>query len=164
MRARSLAGTAAGGLGRSDQTGRLPILEGMARETQKSSVEHSLVYQLAWCTRDRRPLLDNRIQPRLRELIEQAVCPENDWRIGRLKVDTDYVYVRVKAPPADAPARVAAHMMERTQQALRAEFPALRKLPTLWAGPYYVVTAGRMTEPMLREYAARQPRRTGIFR
>jgi putative transposase len=43
-----------------------------------------------------------------------------------------------------------------TSRVLRQEFPGLLKMPTLWTGSYFIITAGNVSSKVIEEYIEAQ--------
>ena len=120
---------------------------------------HSIGFHLVWCSKYRRPVLEDRVADRLRSLIE-AKCNERGWGVEALKIKPDHVHLFVRTGPDTSPALVAHQCKGLTSRVLRAEFPHLRsRLPTLWSRSYLVASVGGLSEATIRRYIAEQTTR-----
>jgi putative transposase len=117
---------------------------------------YDLRYQVVWCPKYRRPVLDGRVKTRLEELI-RAKADEHGWQIVALEVMPDQVHLVVTAHPEHSPSYVANQVKGFTSRHLRAEFPHLRsRLPTLWSRSYLVATVGAVSAETVRRYIQTQ--------
>jgi putative transposase len=110
---------------------------------------HLVVYHLIWCPRRRRPVLVGPVEARCRALIEQA-CAEHHWQILTPAIQPDPIHLFVRAWPSDSGADVVKACKGKTSYYLRREFPALRKLPSMWTRSYFCSTAGHVSRPTIQ--------------
>jgi putative transposase len=112
-------------------------------------------YHIVFTPRYRRQLL---LGGRKRRLIEvlRAVAKENGWAILALEVMPDHVHLFVSADTKTRPEIVVKRFKGRSSHALRAEFPELLKMPTLWTRSYFLSTAGNVSSETIREYVESQ--------
>jgi len=96
-----------------------------------------LRYHLVWVVRRRRPVLTGPVAERLEELLRQTAA-ELDLEILRLTNHPDHVHLHVAATPELAPAQIVYRLKVATAAILRAEFPQLKKLPSMWNGSFLV--------------------------
>ncbi len=118
-----------------------------------------LNYHFVWIVRRRRPILEGKLDERLKELIYQ-VCPEIDCEILALETDRDHVHLFVNSLPTLAPNQIIQRIKGFTSHELRQEFPWLTtKLPSLWTRSYFVSTAGSVSGDTIRRYIDEQKTR-----
>src|SRR5258708_30068226 len=105
-------------------------------EAYKSNgkVSYTCHYHVVWCPKDRRKVLVQAIEARLKQIIGE-VCQEQQFAIH--------------------------HLMKlikgRSSCLLRQEFPVLkRKLPTLWTNSYFVTTTGGASLSVIKAYSEQQ--------
>ncbi len=77
-------------------------------------------------------------------------------KILELRVKPDHVHVFIQANPTLAPNCIIAGIKGYTSHILRAEFPALLKMPTLWTRSYFVSTAGNVSSSVIERYIEAQ--------
>ena len=106
----------------------------MVKRVYRSSrnVVSSAKYHLVWCHKYRRRVLAGVVETRLCEIIRQ-VCAGHDAEIIGLEVMADHVHLLAEVDPSFGIARLVRLMKGRSSRILRAEFPHLRRLPTLWS-------------------------------
>jgi putative transposase len=114
-----------------------------------------LNYHFVWCPKRRKPILTGDVATRLQEIIF-ALCSENDWRLIALEIMPDHVNMFLNADPVDSPSGVIKKIKGRASHHLRAEFPHLLKLPTLWTPSYFVGTAGNVSSETIQRYIENQ--------
>lgn len=125
----------------------------MSRGVQVSAgAVYDLGLHVVFCPKYRRPVLQDRVAVRLRELIEEKAAG-NDWRIVACEIMPDHVHLFVKTGPKDSPSHVANQFKGYTSRVLREEFPYLRsRLPTLWSKSYFAATAGAVSAATVQRY------------
>lgn len=106
------------------------------------NVVYRCTYEVVWCPKYRRPVIDGPVQERLDQIIKE-VCAERDAPIIELETKLDQVRLHVSCDPRFGIHRLVKQIKGRSSNLLRQEFPALRsRLPTLWTNAYFVATVG----------------------
>jgi len=116
--------------------------------------KYKIEYHFVWITKYRYQVLVGDIALRLRELVRQT-CSIFEIEILRGVVSKDHVHILVSAPPTLSPAEIMRKVKGRSSSKLFEEFPHLKKRywgRHLWARGYFCVTAGELTEEMIKEY------------
>ena len=127
-----------------------------ARYARNAGAVFSLKYHIVWCPKYRRPVLVDRVETRLKELVRE-IATTRDMTIHALEVMPDHVHAFIESDPRWAPAEIAAKFKAVTSRVLRAEFPALRsRLPTLWSRSYFIASVGAVSEATIRRYIEAQ--------
>ena len=127
-----------------------------ARYARNAGAVFSLKYHIVWCPKYRRPVLVDRVETRLKELVRE-IATTRDMTIHALEVMPDHVHAFIESDPRWAPAEIAAKFKAVTSRVLRAEFPALRsRLPTLWSRSYFIASVGAVSEATIRRYIVAQ--------
>lgn len=115
-----------------------------------------LKYHIVWCTKYRRNVLDEDIQKRLKELIEQN-CIKNGFDLLEIETMSDHVHCFVKADNNTAVHRIVSQLKGTTSKVLRKEFKSLTtRLPNLWTRSYYASTVGTVSDETVRKYIQNQ--------
>lgn len=112
-------------------------------------------YHFVWIVRRRRKLLIGEIDQRLLELIRRAV-ESIECQVIAVESHLDYVHLFVQAKPILAPYQIMHKVKGFTSHALRKEFPALLKLPSLWTRSYFCGTAGNVSGDTIKRYVEEQ--------
>jgi putative transposase len=110
-----------------------------------------LRYHLVWVVRRRRPVLVGAAEERLKELLK-ATAAEMDLEVLGLKIHPDHVHLQVAATPELAPSQLVYRFKLATASVLRAEFPELKKLPSMWNGSYMVSSDKELAEEDIVRY------------
>ena len=127
-----------------------------ARYARNAGAVFSLKYHIVWCPKYRRPVLVDRVETRLKELVCE-IATTRDMTIHALEVMPDHVHAFIESDPRWAPAEIATKFKAVTSRVLRAEFPALRsRLPTLWSRSYFIASVGAVSEATIRRYIEAQ--------
>jgi putative transposase len=127
-----------------------------ARYAKNAGAVFSLKYHVVWCPKYRRPVLTDRVEKRLAELVHEAAALR-DMKIHALEVMADRVHLFIETDPRWAPAEFVGKIKANTSRVLREEFPHLRsRLPTLWSRSYFCATVGAVSEAAIRRYIEAQ--------
>jgi putative transposase len=62
----------------------------------------------------------------------------------------------VRVWPSTSAADVLKHVKGITSHELRAKYPALRKMPSLWTRSYFAASAGNVSQETIRRYIEAQ--------
>jgi putative transposase len=124
----------------------------VVRYARNAGAVFSLKYHLVWCPKYRRPVLDEAVAARLREVVAE-VAAEHDMTIHALEVMRDHVHLFIEADPTLGVAEIVNRIKGRSSRFLRQEFPRLRsRLPTLWSRSYYAGTVGHVSAVTIQRY------------
>jgi putative transposase len=118
---------------------------------------HLVVYHLIWCPKRRRKVLVGPVRERLKQIVS-AVATEHDWQIIQLAIQPEHVHLFIRTHPSTLPADIPRLIKGRSAHDLRAEFPHLRKLPSLWTRSFFLSTAGNVSQKYIQKYIDRQSR------
>ncbi len=121
-----------------------------------NNIVYRCTYQVVWCPKYRRPVIDGCIEDRLTQLIRE-VCGERDAHILELETMPDQVQLLVSCDPQFGIHRLVKQIKGHSSRVLRAEFPTLKsRLPTLWTNSYFVATVGGATSEEAKRYVENQ--------
>ena len=121
-----------------------------------NNVVYSCKYHVVWCPKYRRKVLENGIDDRLKELIEE-ICTESDIQVIEMEIMADHVHLLIEVDPQYGIHRAVKQIKGRTSRILRQEFPILvRRLPTLWTNSYFVSTVGGVPLSVIKQYIENQ--------
>jgi putative transposase len=116
---------------------------------------HRIIYHLVWTPKRRKAVLVNAIAADCRKLIE-AKCTERGWEIIELAIQPDHVHLLVRVWPSVSAADVVKECKGVTSHELRENYPALRRLPSLWTRSYFAATAGNVSNETVKRYIEAQ--------
>ena len=116
---------------------------------------HLVVYHVIWCPKRRRKVLVGPVRNRLEQIIGE-VAREHGWEIVRLAIQPDQVHLFIRATPNTPPSDIPRRSKGRSSHHLRAEFPQLRKSPSLWTRSFFLSTAGNVSQQIIQKYLERQ--------
>jgi putative transposase len=94
---------------------------------------------------------------RLEQMIHEVVS-EQEWQVIRLAIQPDHVHLFLRSHPYTVPSDIPRLIKGRSSRVLRAEFPELRKLPSLWTRSFFLSTAGNVRSETIQRYIERQSR------
>ena len=120
------------------------------------SVVYRCTYQVVWCPKYRRPVIEGDVDQRLKQIIS-AVCADKDAPVIELVTMPDQVRLLLTCDPQYGIHRLVKTIKARSSRLLRQEFPSLRsRLPTLWTNSYFVATVGGPTSEVVKHYVQNQ--------
>jgi putative transposase len=113
-------------------------------------------YHVVWCTKYRRPVLNESIQTRLKTLVVEVTAEHGAW-LAEMEAMPDHVHLLVEVDPQYGIHKLVKAIKGRTSRVLRQEFPELvRRLPTLWTNSYFVATTGGAPLAAIKRYVQGQ--------
>ena len=121
----------------------------------ESHTVHLIVYHMIFCPKRRRKVLISPIHDRLRQII-QEVAEEHQWSVIELAIQPDHVHLFIRSNPYTLPTDIARLIKGRSAHLLREEFPALKRLPSLWTRSTFYSTAGNVSSEIIQKYIERQ--------
>lgn len=121
------------------------------RWTRSSTSVFNIGYHLVWCPKYRRKVLVGDVETRLNEILVEKAAEINVQIIQR-EVMPDHLHLFVKTNPTDAPHYIVRQFKGYTARVLRAEFPHLLKMPSLWTRSYYCESVGHISEETVLKY------------
>jgi putative transposase len=113
------------------------------------------VYQLIWCPKRRKQVLVGAVGERLHALIIH-VCERHGWHLRHVAIQPDQVHLVVRAYPTTSAADIVTQLKGSTSHALRAEFPSLHTLPSLWTRSSFASTARTVSSATIGAYIEAQ--------
>lgn len=126
------------------------------QQRSNRNVVFRCAYRVVWCPKYRRPVLDDGIDSRLKELVRGTVDDLGAWLV-ELEVMPDHVHMLVEVDPQFGVHRLVKRVKGRSSRVLRDEFPSLRsRLPTLWTNSYFVATVGGAPLDQVKKYVEDQ--------
>lgn len=128
----------------------------MAEVRSNNNVVYRCAYHVVWCPKYRRPVIEEAVDARLKQIIRD-VCAERECNIIELATMPDHVHLLVECDPQYGIHRLVKQVKGRSSRLLREEFPSLkRRLPTLWTNSYLVATAGGAPLEIVKQYVENQ--------
>ncbi len=116
---------------------------------------HLIVYHLIWCPKRRKKVLVGTVAIECARIIRE-VCAARDWIVLQLAIQADHVHLFVRVRPTDSAADVINVVKGRTSHDLRASYPELLKLPSLWTSSYFASTADNIAAATIEQYIVAQ--------
>ena len=109
---------------------------------KRRNCEYNIIYQIAWCTKDRQPIFsDFQAKTQITKILNDKV-EENGMEMLRVLVEDDYAYVCVAADPKTVPVDMVKSLKggsARRMQMLHPETCALFKDRHIWDDRYMIV-------------------------
>lgn len=116
---------------------------------------HLVVFHLVWTPKRRKPVLVGSVAKDCKELIENK-CLERGWVILQLAIQPDHIHLFVRAWPDTSASEIIKECKGITSHELRAKYPELHKLPSLWTRSFFAATAGNVSQETIQKYIAAQ--------
>ncbi len=110
---------------------------------------HLIVNHLIWCPKRRKAVLVGTVAQECERLI-RAKCEQLGWTILEVAIQPDHVHLFVRVFPANAASKVIKEVKGFTAHALRAKYPSLKRLPSLWTRSYFASTAGHVSQETIQ--------------
>ncbi len=133
----------------------------MAPYHKTRNARYNLTYEVAWCVKLRRKLLESPVDRTLKTILRR-ICRENGYQLEKLQVMPDYTHFFISVPPRVAPAEMVKHLKGVSARRLLKACPELRRKLVrghLWTATYYVGTVGSASEEAVQSYIESQRRR-----
>jgi putative transposase len=116
---------------------------------------HLILYHLVWTPKRRKAVLIGAIALDCQALIT-AKCAEKGWELIELAIQPDHIHMVVRVWPSDSAANVVKECKAVTSHQLRAKYPLLRRLPSLWTRSYFAATIGTASSEAVKRYIEAQ--------
>lgn len=112
---------------------------------------HLILYHIVFCPKRRKPVLTDAVAADCEALIRRK-CSEQGWDVVALGVMPDHVHLFVRVWPATSAADVVKEIKRLTSHELRAKYPSLLKLPSMWTRSYFAATVGNVSQETIKRY------------
>lgn len=120
------------------------------------NVVYSCKYHVVWCPKYRRKVLVDKVEIRLKELV-QSICVERNFDLIEMEVMPDHVHLLIEVDPQFGIHKAVKLIKGTTSRVLRQEFPWLRsRIPSLWTNSYFVSTVGGAPLSVIKQYIENQ--------
>ena len=116
------------------------------------NVIYSCQYHVIFCPKYRRPVLEEPIQQRLKELILEK---QSSYKYNIIELETmpNHVHILIDVNPKLGVHKCISKIKGYTSNILRKEFPQLiTKLPTLWTRSCFISTVGTVSLEVVKKY------------
>lgn len=117
-----------------------------------------LNFHLVWCSKRRKKVLVGNVKDRLHSII-QDVARERGFEIIALEIMPDHLHLFVSSNPSLPVHSIVKAIKGRSSFMLRKEFRHLLKLPSLWTHSYFVSTAGKVSNAVVKKYIEEQSKK-----
>jgi len=120
------------------------------------SIVYSCQYHVIFCPKYRRPVLEEAVAKRLKEMILEKQ-DEYGYAVMSMEIMPEHVHLLLDVDPRVGINGVVAKIKGYTSHELREEYPWLKKrLPTLWTRSKFISTVGAVTLDTVQRYIADQ--------
>jgi len=116
---------------------------------------HHILFHIIFCPKRRKKVLVGKVAQRLEQIVRD-VAQENDWQIVELAIQPDQVHLFIQANPYTLPTDIPRLIKGRSSHLMREEFPALKRMPSLWTRSTFYSTAGCVSQDTIQKYIERQ--------
>ena len=119
---------------------------------------YSIQYHIVWCVKYRHKILTEKIEKRLRKIINK-IAEENKFKIILMNTDLDHVHLLVECSPQHYIPNIIKALKGVSARLLLKEFPELKQ--KLWGGhlwnpSYFIATVSENTEEQIKQYILSQ--------
>ena len=122
----------------------------------------SCQYHIIWCPKFRHNILDDEVQAKLKDLI-QDIAGDYHYEIKALETMNDHVHVFLEADQSVAPVDIVRTLKSISAIQLFRAFPHLKRhyarCGSLWSRGHYISTVGHVSEKAVRRYIENQKER-----
>lgn len=119
----------------------------------------SCQYHVVFCPKYRRPVLEDAIGARIKELAP-AYCQEHDCKVLDIEVMPDHVHILMEIPPTKVARNAVTCLKGFLAHELRREFPRLKtRLPSLWSRSCFISSVGAVSLEAVKKYIDNQKNR-----
>ena len=130
----------------------------MSKVTYGRGYVYSIKYHIVWCTKYRHKVLVDKIDDKLKEIIE-GIANDNNFTIEEMETDLDHIHLLINCSPQHYIPNLIKALKGVSARLLFKEFPELKN--KLWGGhlwnpSYFVATVSENTEEQIREYIKSQ--------
>jgi putative transposase len=134
----------------------MEIKEPVKKYKTTNTIMYSCQYHCIWTTKYRRPVLNDKIQNRLKELILEKQ-QEYDFEVIEMETMSDHIHLLLSVNPFIGVYSVISRLKGYTSNILRKEFKELKsKLPTLWTRNKFISTCGSVSLEVVQKYIENQ--------
>ena len=120
------------------------------------SIVYSCQYHVIFCPKYRRPVLEEAVAKRLKEMILEKQG-EYGYAVMSMEIMSEHVHLLLDVDPRVGVNNVVAKIKGYTSHELREEYPWLKKrLPTLWTRSKFISSVGAVTLDTVQRYIADQ--------
>jgi putative transposase len=121
-----------------------------------SHLVYSCQYHVIFCPKYRRPVLVDKVEKRLKQLILEKQ-KDYHYEVLDMEVMPDHVHLVIDVNPKFGIYRIVSQIKGYTSNVLRKEFPELRKrLPTLWTLSRFISSVGAVSLEVVKQYIDNQ--------
>ena len=131
----------------------------MSKYKSNNNIVYCCKYHVVWCTKYRRKVLTEKVEAKLKELLNE-IAEKINVEIVEMEVgDENHVHLLLSLDPQFGVHRTVKRFKGATSRYLRLEFPYLKqRLPTLWTNSYFVSTSAGAPLAKIKEYIQNQKR------
>lgn len=123
--------------------------------SRTNTIVHHCAYHVIFATKYRRPLLSEKIQDRLKEVVLDM--QNEKFEIIEIETMPDHVHLLCKMCPTENISVFIKNIKGRTSKILREEFPDLKKkTASLWTRAKFISTVGTVSLAIVKQYISDQ--------
>jgi len=135
-----------------------PDKENYISTLYSAHASYRLYYHLIWGTKYRRPVLIEKVDSLLIQIVT-ITCEKEGYRLLGIHVEPEHVHMLISLRPTHSIANIVNRIKGVTSRALRSEFPELLSLVdenSLWADGYCAHTVGEANVAQIKAYLDKQ--------
>ena len=125
------------------------------------NVVYKCDYHVIFCPKYRAEVLKDGVDKRLKEIIIE-LCKEKKVEVLAMEIMPDHCHLMLDVDPQFGINTIVKLIKGRSSRYLRAEFPHLKELPTLWTNSYFCATVGGAPLYAVKKYIEGQKTRKNI--
>lgn len=120
---------------------------------------YSIQYHIVWCVKYRRKILSNKIESRLKEILDK-IANDNGYKIITINGDLDHIHLLIECTPQHYIPDIIKALKGVSARLLMKEYgDELKK--KLWGGhlwnpSYFIATVSENTEEQIKNYIKSQ--------
>lgn len=131
----------------------------MENLTHARTCVYNINYHIVWSVKDRRKVLTNKIEQRLKEIFEE-VAEDKEFIIQKVEVEElDHIHVFASAHPKIAPSYIVKMLKGISGRKILLEFPEIQQKlwkGELWNPSFFLETIGSVSEDAIKKYIDKQ--------
>ena len=123
---------------------------------------YSIQYHIVWCVKYRHKILSNKIESRLKEILDK-IANDNGYKIITINGDLDHIHLLIECTPQHYIPNIIKALKGVSARLLMLEYKDELKKKLwgghLWNPSYFISTVSENTEEQIRNYIKSQKER-----
>ena len=134
----------------------MELLNPNKKYKSKYNLVYSCQYHVIFSPKYRRPVLNDKISSRLKNLF---FIKEHEWEYSIIECEImpDHVHLLIDVCPRYSVVQIVSRIKGYTSKILREEFPELKsRLPSLWTRSSFISSVGSVSLDVVKQYIENQ--------